>query len=194
MTCFFPQRFVNDLRAFDFLVAVVLVNSTHVLLNLLPNRPALGVPEHQAWCVLVNVKQIEFTAQFAVIALLCFFQLGQVVLQIFFAGPSGTVNALQHFVFAVAAPIGTRYLHKFEVLELAGTGYVRAAAQIFKRALFVQTHIFIGGNAANDLCFVVLAHAFEISNGFITRQNTTKHGLIFVGQFGHALFYGGQIF
>ena len=62
VTCFFPQRFINDLWALHFLVAVVLVNGTHVLLDLLPNSPTFGMPEHQAWCVLVNVEQIEFTA------------------------------------------------------------------------------------------------------------------------------------
>ena len=62
VTSFFPQRFVNDLWTLHFLVAVVLVNGTHVLLDLLPNSPTFGMPEHQAWCVLVNVEQIEFAA------------------------------------------------------------------------------------------------------------------------------------
>ena len=80
------------------------------------------------------------------------------------------------------------------MFELACAGDVRAAAQIFKRAFFVQAHIFIGRNAANDFCFVMLAHTFEISHSFITRQNTAPHRLVFVGQIGHALFNGGQIF
>ena len=61
VACFFPQRLVNDLRAFNFLITVVLVHSTHVLLNLLPNRPAFGMPEDQARCVLVNVKEVQLT-------------------------------------------------------------------------------------------------------------------------------------
>ena len=128
------------------------------------------------------------------IALFCFFQLCEVILQIFFAGPSRAVNALQHFVFAITAPISSRQFHEFEVLELACAGHVRAAAQIFKRAFFVQTHIFIGRNAANDFCFVMLAEPFEISHRLITRQHTAQHRLVFVGQFGHALFDGSQIF
>ena len=128
------------------------------------------------------------------VAFFSFFQLGEVVLQVFFAGPSRAVNALQHFVFAVTAPIGTGHLHELKVLELARAGHVRAAAQIFKSALFVQTHIFIGRNAANDFGFVVLAHAFEKCNGFIAWQNATQYRFVFVGQFGHALFNGRQIF
>ena len=96
------------------------------------------------------------------VAFFSLFQLGEVVLQIFFAGPCRAINTLQHFVFAVTAPIGTGHLHELEVLELASAWHVRATAQILKRAFFVQAHIFIGRNAANDFGFVVLAHAFEI--------------------------------
>ena len=127
------------------------------------------------------------------IALFGLFQLGEVVLQIFFAGPGSAVNALQHFVFAVATPISTGHLHEFEVLELASAGHVGAATQVFERTLFVQAHVFVGRNAANDFGLVVLAHAFEISHSLITRQHTTNHRLVFVGQFGHALFNGGQV-
>ncbi|MNL72067.1 hypothetical protein D3C87_1973180 [compost metagenome] len=42
-----PQALVQDLRTFDFLVAVVAIHAAHVLLHLLPQRPALGVPEHR---------------------------------------------------------------------------------------------------------------------------------------------------
>ena len=34
--------------------------------------------------------------------------------------PGGAVNALQHFVLAVAAPVGAGYLHQLEGFQLAG--------------------------------------------------------------------------
>ena len=48
MAGFFPEGLVQNLRAFDLLVAVVAVHTAHVLLHLLPYGPALGVPKHRA--------------------------------------------------------------------------------------------------------------------------------------------------
>ena len=76
---------------------------------------------------------------------------------------------MQHFVAVVAAPVGASHFHQFEVLEFARAWYVGAAAEVFKGAFAVETDIFIGGNAGNDLGLVVLAHVFEIGDSIITR-------------------------
>ena len=101
---------------------------------------------------------------------------------------------MQHFVAVVAAPVGASHFHQFEVLELASARYVGATAEVFKGALAVQADVFIGRTAGNDLGLVVLAHVFEIGNRVITRQNAAHHGLVFVGELGHALFDGYQVF
>ena len=190
---FFPQTFVDDLRAFDFLVAIVLVDLAHVLLHALPQRPALGVPEHQARRMLVDMEQIQLTAEFAVVALFGFFQHGEVLLQVFFGSPSRTVNALQHFLGVVAAPIGSGQFHQLEVLELARAGHVGATAQVFEAAFAVERHILACRNGADDFGLVMLAHGFEVSHCLVTRQHATLHRLVFAGQFGHLLFDGGQV-
>ena len=56
VTGFFPQRTVKNLRRFDFLIAVILIHMAHVLLNLLPDRPALGVPENQPRRLILKVE------------------------------------------------------------------------------------------------------------------------------------------
>ena len=175
------------------MIAVVAVNTAHVLFDLLPQHPALGVPKHGAGGVFVDVEQIEFAAELAVVPLLGLFQHGQVLLQIFFAGPGRAVNALQHFIAVVAAPISTGHFHQLEMFELAGAGHVRATAQVFKRAFAVQRHVFIGGDAGDDVGFVVLAQTLEISHGFVARQNTAHHGLIKKRELRHFLFDGFQI-
>ena len=194
VTGFFPQRLVQQLRALDFLVAVVLVNLAHVLLNALPDRPAFRVPKYQTRRMVVNVKQVEFLAQLAVVALVGFFQHRQILLQLVFGGPSRSVNTLQHFVAVIAAPISTSHLHELEKLQLAGARHVGATAQIFKRAVAVQRDIFVGRNAGDDLGFVVLADAFEMRHGFVARQHAAGDGFIFGDEFGHALFNRHQIF
>ena len=190
----FPQALVQNLRPFDLLVAVVPIDAAHVLLHLLPQRPALGVPKHRAGRMFVDVKQIQFTTQLAVVSLLGLLDHGQVLLQVVLAGPGRAVNALQHLVAVIAAPVGARHLHQLEVLELAGAGHVWAAAQVFKIALAVQRHVLVAGNAGNDFCFVVLALPFEIRHGFVAWQHTAHHRLVFARQLRHALFDGHQVF
>ena len=94
MPGFLPQALVQNLRALHLLVAVLTVDLTHVLLNLLPQRPTLGVPKHGAWRVVIDMKKVQLPAQFAVVPLFGFFQHRQMLLQLVFGGPGGAVNAL----------------------------------------------------------------------------------------------------
>ena len=55
------------------MIAVVAVNAAHILLDLLPHRPALGVPKNGARRMLVDMEQIKFATEFAVITLFGFF-------------------------------------------------------------------------------------------------------------------------
>jgi hypothetical protein len=52
-----PQLDVEDLRAAHLLIAGVAVDLAHVLLDHLPDLPALGVPEHQARRFFLQVEQ-----------------------------------------------------------------------------------------------------------------------------------------
>jgi hypothetical protein len=94
----------------------------------------------------------------------------------------------------VAAPVGTGHLHQLEVLELAGAGHVRAAAQVLEGAFAVQAHILVAGDGGNDLGLVGFADALEVLHGLVARQHAAHHRLVLVGQLGHLLFDGGQIF
>src|SRR5690554_1588258 len=73
-----PERQVQNLRRLDFLVAVVAVNAAHVLFDLLPDGPSLWMPENQTGGFFLHVKQIQLTAQAAMIALFGLFYHAQV--------------------------------------------------------------------------------------------------------------------
>ena len=143
--------------------------------------------------MLVDVKQVELAPQAPVVALLGLFEHREVVLQIVLARPGGAVDALQHLVAVVTAPIGPGHLHQLEVLEFAGAWHVGSAAQVFEAAFAVQAHFLVLRNALDDLRLVVLAQALEILHGFVTRQHAAHHGLILGSEFRHALFDGGQV-
>src|SRR3546814_12479940 len=69
---FLPKLDVEDLRAAHLAIAGVAVHAAHVLLDHLPDAPALGVPEHQPRRFFLQVEQILLPADAAVIALLGF--------------------------------------------------------------------------------------------------------------------------
>ena len=120
MAGLFPQHAVDNLRAANFLIAIIAIHGTHVLLDHLPHRPTLGVPEHHTGCFILHMEQIKLLAELAMVALLRLIQTEQVSFQIFFLRPCRTVNTLQHLVLGIAAPISTGHLHQLEHLELAG--------------------------------------------------------------------------
>jgi hypothetical protein len=82
------------------------------------------------------VKQVHFPPQAAMVAFFRFFELVQVGVEFLLLGEGGGVDAGQHGIGAVAAPIGARHLHQLEgVADLAGRGHVRTPAQIEPLAL-----------------------------------------------------------
>ena len=81
------------------------------------------------------------------ITLFGFLQLVQVVLQLLVVGPCRAVDARQHRIVGIAAPVGTRNLHKLErIAHLSGRGHVRSAAQVEPSALRVNFDVFVFRN------------------------------------------------
>ena len=116
------------------------------------------------------MEQVQLAADAAVVALLGLFEAVQVVIELLLVGPGGAVDALEHLVARVAAPVGTGHLHQLEGLELAGGGHVRTAAQVDPVALAVQADGLVGRNAGDDLGLVVLAQASKNCDGLIARH------------------------
>ena len=181
----FPQHTVHELRRLHFLVASMLELVAHVAFDGTPQMPALRVPEHATYRLFLLVEQTQLAAQTAMVALLGLFETSEVGLQFLVRAPSRAVNTLQHFVLGIAAPVGARYLHQLEGLQLRGARHVRATTQVEPSALPVQRNIFAGRNRVDDLRFVVLAHAFEQGNGFVAGNDAALHFEVRLGQFLH---------
>jgi hypothetical protein len=107
------------------------------------------------------VEEIELLAETAVVALFGLFEHVQIGILIFLSGPGRAVDALQHLVLRVAAPVGTGHLHQLEDLELAGRRHVRATAQVGEITLAIERDILACRNRGNDLGLVVLADGLE---------------------------------
>ena len=135
---FFPQAAIDQLRGFDLFITGLTLLGPHVLLQLLVDRPAVGVPEHHARCLFLHMEQVEAFGQFAMVTLFRLFQSHQVGFEGFFVFPGGAVDAGQHLVFGITTPVGAGHTHQFERFEFAGGRYMGATAQIHPLALAVD--------------------------------------------------------
>ena len=94
-------------------------------------RAALGMEENQPRPgQFLNAEQVELLAQLAMVALLGFFELGQVLVQFLLGEERRAVDALQLRVLLVALPIRAGDREQLERLDLLGGRHVRAAAEI----------------------------------------------------------------
>ena len=135
---FFPQAAVQHQRSVDLLVAFPRQFGADIIPDDVIQRPALRMPEHQPRRLFLEMEQVLLAAQLAVVAFLRLFQPLQVLLQRLPVRPRRAVDALQHLVTGVPAPVGPGQPGQFERAEFAGAGNVGPAAEIDKFALPVQ--------------------------------------------------------
>ena len=184
-----PKALIQKLRRLHFFIVMRVEAAANILLELLPNYVAFGVPKNAALRFFLQMEQIHFAAQLAVVALFGFFHHMQIGFQIFFIAPACAVNTLQHFIIAVAAPIGTGQLGQLKgFAQLAGGRQMRATAQIFPCALPVHRNRLVSGNGSNNFCLIFFANLAELRHRFIAIPFFTDNLFIAVNDFLHALF------
>jgi hypothetical protein len=153
------------------------------------------VPEHHARRFFLHVVQVELLADLAVVALGGLFQTLQVGLELLLVGPGGAVDALQHLVVGVAAPVGAGHLLQLEVVAMTHVGHVRAATHVDVLFVMIETGLVITGDVLiQDLDLVGLATGFEHVARFLPGDLLLDDVVILGGQRQHALFQGSQIF
>ncbi len=126
-----PQIAPHHVRRVDQRIAALQILVAHPVFDDLADAAALGMKEDQAGAgEFLDAEQIELLAELAVVALLGFFQLREVCVQIFLAEERGAVDALQLRVVLVAFPVRAGDREQLERFDARGRGHVRAAAKI----------------------------------------------------------------
>ncbi len=185
---------VENLRRVD-LAVVAGQPPAHIGDQGLEDGPALGVPEHHAGAFLLEMEQVEFAAELAMVALLGFFDLLQVGVELFLLGKRRAVDPRQHRIVAVAAPIGARDLHQLErVADLAGRGHMRAAAEVEPVALVIDLDRLVAGNGVDQLDLEVLALVAKYLFGLLAIPYFLGEGFVARDDLAHLLFDRGEIF
>ncbi|MNM90269.1 hypothetical protein D3C81_1025190 [compost metagenome] len=188
VTGLLPQAHVQDLRAAHFAVTAVAIDLAHVLLDNLPDRPALRMPEHQARRFFLQMEKILLLADAAVIAHFGFFDALDVGLKLLLVGPRGAINALQLLVLGIATPVRTGDTRQLERLQKTRVRHVRTAAHVHVFLVVVHAHrgdVF--GHVFDQAQLVVLATRLEDFNHFRTWRHLLDDVVIGRDQLRHAL-------
>ena len=98
---------VEHLRRVDLLI-VVGEAPAHVGDERLEQGPALRVPEDRAGRFLLHVEEVHLARELAMVAPLGFLDLLEIRVERLLAGEGGPVDARQHRLGGIAAPIGAR--------------------------------------------------------------------------------------
>ena len=111
---------------------------------------------------LLNGKQVKLLAQHAMVALLRFFDLVQIAVEIFLAEKRSSVDALQLRVLLVSQPVSPGDIQQLECFDLARRRDVRSAAEVEKVASLVNRNFLIGlGELLDVMALHEVAFALE---------------------------------
>ena len=133
-------------------------------------------------------EQLELLAEFAVIARAGLLHLLEVLVQLLLVRPGRAVDALQHGVALVAAPIRAGDGGQLERAQPAGGGDVRSAAEIEPLALPVNRERLIAGDSFDDLDLVLFAELLERIDGLLAAPLLAADGKIAFDDLGHLCF------
>ena len=103
-----PLARVHQLRRLHLAIAGRVEPAAHIGFELAPDDIALGVPEDRAVRLGLEVEQVHLLADLAMVALGRLLEPDEMRVELLPVEPAGAVDARQHRVLLVAAPIGAR--------------------------------------------------------------------------------------
>ena len=132
----------------------------------------------------MKAEEIELAAELPVVAPLRLLEEGEMLAQLLRRGERGAVDALQHLVALVAAPVRAGDAGELEGLQAAGRRHVRPAAEVGEIALGIERHLPLG-DALDDLDLVVLADAAEVGDSVGACELAARHREVRTGELLH---------
>ncbi len=152
------------------------------------------MPEHRPRRLFLEMKQIHLAAEPAMIAPLGLLDLLEITGKLILVGPGGAVDAGEHRVLGIAAPIGARDLHQLEGgADASSRRHVRPAAQVEPFALLVDPDRLALGDRIDQLDLEQLALAAEDPLGLFALPHLLGEGAIARDDLPHLRLDGGKI-
>ena len=190
-----PEVGAGDVRGEDERVAAAEILVAHPVFHLFADEAALGMPEDEAGAgELLNGEQVELLAEQAMVALLGFFELVEVVVELLLGVERRAVDALELRVLLVAQPVGSGDVEQLEGLDASGGRDVRAAAEVGELAGLVDRDFFIGlGELLDEVALHEVAFGLEALQAFGAGQKFARVGQVLLGELLHLLLDGGEV-
>ena len=136
-----PQAAGHDLGGAHFHIAGLLMQAAPELLQLIADDHAVGQEGREARALIEDVKELQLLAQLAVVTLFGLLQHRQVGVQLALLGEGYAVDAAEHLVLGIAAPVGAGGLGQLDRLDPAGVRQMGAGAEVGELALLVEGHL-----------------------------------------------------
>ena len=133
-----PERLVVNQRRLDFVVARREQHVAHVRRQQVVDERALAQPQGRAGRVRMEREEAEVLADPAMVPLLRFLDLGQVLLQLLVLEERRAVHALHGLIARIALPVRVRRGEQLERLQPAGRRHVRAHAEVHERVAILD--------------------------------------------------------
>ena len=179
-----PQPLVDEHRRGDLLVAARVQRLPGEPFELADEDHPLRQPERRPGGDVEEVEEVELATELAVVALLCLLEAPEMAVELLRRQPRGAVDALEHRVPLVAAPVRTRRRQELEGRDVAGRGHVGAAAEILKLALPVERDE-VGVDPLEDLHLEGLAALAEEADRLGSRQLASHEGQVGPDELAH---------
>ena len=190
MAAGFPQVQLCRVGRVDDLVIVFIMLFQPKIFHHPANPGPFGMPQDQAVADrFLDGKKIEFLAQFTVVPFLGLFQAIDVLLQHLLLRVAGGVDALQHLVALIPAPVSAGQGEQLEIFaQAAGGRHVRPPAEIGKFALSIGGDGLFIGQIVDQLDLEIFMHRLEQLQGFLTFQHPAGDGIVLFDHLHHFRF------
>ena len=183
------QLFLRHVGRVDRVVAALGVLVPPEALDLKANVRQVWVPEHEAGARLrVVTEEVHLGADATVVALLHLVEPSHVLVELFTRPEGSAVDALQHAVVLIAAPIGTGNGLQLESVVVVKSVHVRAFTQIVPIAMGPEGDLLALGNQLDGLDLKVLVGACEARARLVAGELLDRHLRRFFRQAPHLFF------
>jgi hypothetical protein len=141
------------------------------------------------------VEQVHLRADAAMIAPGRLLQPGEMLVELLLGEPAGAVDARQHGVLLIAAPIGPRHAGQLEGLrvEPTGRGEMRPAAQVQPVAASIHGDRLVGGKLHHPFRLESLPLPLEEVADLIARPHLAHQWLVAGDDAAHLLLDDGKV-
>ena len=186
-----------DVRREDLRVALLAQLLADEVLQFLAQHGTIRRPKDEALPhVFVDVEELQFAAQFAVVALFGLFELHEVCFEFFLAREGRAVEALELRLRLVAHVERRADRHQLHVLALRGVADVRSGAEVDEVAVskradllafgnLLQQVEFEGARIARALAEATEATTFRHRDGFLAGDALPVEFLVLLGDLFH---------